>query len=66
MNYVSCDILKKLKYTPAVRSIFYRNSSLQAVCDISDRAYHGLCVLNNDMGRRLRLQQQCSYQEARG
>ena len=28
-----CIVLKKLKYTPAVRSKICRNSSLQAVCD---------------------------------
>ena len=39
--------------------------SLQAVCD-SDRAYHGLCVLIKDIGRRLPLQRQCSYQGEQG
>ena len=28
----------------------------------SDRAYHGLCVLIKDIGRRLPLQLQCIYQ----
>ena len=28
----------------------------------SDRAYYGLCVLVEDIGRRLPLQLQCSYQ----
>ena len=32
----------------------------------SDRAYYGLCVLIKDMGRRLPLQLQCSYQGQQG
>ena len=32
----------------------------------SDRAYHGLSVLIKDIGRRLRLQLQCSYQGQQG
>ena len=32
----------------------------------SDRAYYGLCVLINDIGRRLPLQLQCSYQGQQG
>ena len=32
----------------------------------SDRAYYGLCVLIKDIGRRLPLQLQCSYQGQQG
>ena len=32
----------------------------------SDRAYYGLCVLINDIGQRLPLQLQCSYQGQQG
>ena len=32
----------------------------------SDRAYHGLCVLIKDIGRRLPLELQCSYQGQQG
>ena len=32
----------------------------------SDRAYYGLCVLIEDIGRRLPLQLQCSYQGQHG
>ena len=32
----------------------------------SDRAYYGLCVLIKDIGRRLPLQPQCSYQGQQG
>ena len=32
----------------------------------SDRAYYGLCVLLNDLGRRLPLQLLCSYQGQQG
>ena len=47
--------------------IFCRNSSLQSVCDTySDRACYGLCVLIMDIGRRLPLQLQCSYQGLQG
>ena len=40
---------------------FRRNSSLQAVCDTPIALYE-LCVLIKDIGRRLPLQLQCSYQ----
>ena len=46
--------------------MFCRNSSLQAVGDNSDRAYYGLCVLIKDIGRRLPLELQCSYQGQQG
>ena len=32
----------------------------------SDRAYYGLCVLIKDIGRRLPLELQCSYQGKQG
>ena len=32
----------------------------------SDRAYYGLCVLTKDIGRRLPLELQCSYQGQQG
>ena len=32
----------------------------------SDRAYYGLCVLIKDIGRRLPVQSQCSYQGQKG
>ena len=32
----------------------------------SDRAYYGLCILIKDIGRRLPLQLQCSYQGQQG
>ena len=46
---------------------FCRNSSISASCvRYSDRAYYGLCVLIKDIGRRLPLQLQCSYQGQQG
>ena len=46
------DILSKLIFASCVR--------------YSDRAYYGLCVLIEDIGRRLPLQLQCSYQGQQG
>ena len=56
---------KKWKYTPAVRSKI-SSKLIFASCVYSDRAYHELCVLIKDIGRRLPLQLQCSYQGRRG
>ena len=36
------------------------------MCDNSDRAYYGLCVLIKDIGRQLPLQLQCSYPGQQG
>ena len=44
---------------------FCRNSSSQTVC-YCYRAYYGLCVLIKDIGRRIPLQLQCSYQGQQG
>ena len=47
--------------------MFCRNSSLQAVCDTPIARITGwLCVLIKDIGRRLPLQLQCSYQGQQG
>ena len=41
--------------------MFCRNSSLQAVCDTPIARITG-CVIIKDIGRRLTLQLQCTYQ----
>ena len=53
---------KKWKYTPAVRSKILSELIFASCVCYSDRAYYGLCVLIEDIGRRLPLQLQCSYQ----
>ena len=55
-------ILQKLKYTPAVRSNILSKLIFASCLWYSDRAHYELCVLIKDIGRRLPLQLQCSYQ----
>ena len=57
---------KKWKYTPAVRSKILSKLIFASCVWHSDRAYYGLCVLIKDIGRRLPLQLQCSYQGQQG
>ena len=65
--YIYLDyILQKLKYTPAVRSNILSKLIFASCVWYSDRAYYGLCVLIKDIGRRLPLQLQCSYQGQQG
>ena len=53
---------KKWKYTPAVRSKMSSKLIFASCVWYSDRAHYELCVLIKDIGRRLPLQLQCSYQ----
>ena len=53
---------KKWKYTPAVRSKISSKLIFASCVGYSDRAHYELCVLIKDIGRRLPLQLQCSYQ----
>ena len=53
---------KKWKYTPAVRSKISSKLMFASCVWYSDRAHYELCVLMKDIGRRLPLQLQCSYQ----
>ena len=55
-------IKKKWKYTPAVRWNILSKLIFASCVWFSDRAYYGLCVLITEIGRRLPLQLQCSYQ----
>ena len=57
---------KKWKYTPAVRSKISSKLIFASCVWYSDRAYYELCVLIKDVGRRLPLQLQCSYQGQQG
>ena len=59
-------ILRKIKYTSAVSSIILSKLVFASCVWYSDRAYYGLCVLIRDIGRRLPLQLQCSYQGQQG
>ena len=64
---VSIIVLKKLKYTPAVRSKILSKLIFASCVWYSDRAYWRLCVLVEDISRWLPLQQlQCSYQGQQG
>ena len=47
---------------PAVRSRISSKLIFASCVGYSDRAYYELCVLIKDIGRRLPLQLQCSYQ----
>ena len=60
------NIMKKWKYTPAVRSNILSKLIFASCVWYSDRAYYGLCVLIKDIGQRLPLQLQCSYQGQQG
>ena len=53
---------KKWKYTPAVRSKISSKLIFASCLWYSDRAHYELCVLIKDIGRRLPLQLQSSYQ----
>ena len=54
---------KKWKYTPAVRSKISSKLIFASCAWFFDRAhYYELCVLIKDIGQRLPLQLQCSYQ----
>ena len=53
---------KKWIYTPAVRSKISSKLIFESCVWCSDRAHYELCVLIKDIGRRLPLQLQCSYQ----
>ena len=57
---------KKWKYTPAVRSKISSKPILASCVWYPDRAHYELCVLIKDIGRRLPLQLQCSYQGQQG
>ena len=57
---------KKWKYTPAVRSKISSKLIFARCVWYSDHAHYELCVLMKDMGRRLPLQLQCSYQGQQG
>ena len=56
----------KNRYTPAVRSKILSKLILASCVRYSDRAYYPLCALVKDIGRRLPLQLQCSYQGQQG
>ena len=60
------SILEKTKYTPAVRSNILVKLIFASCVPYSDRACYGLGVLIKDIGRRLPLQLQCSYQGQQG
>ena len=62
----STHVLSKLKCTPAVNSIELSKLFIASWVWYSDRAYYGLCVLIQDIGRRFPLQPQCSYQGQQG
>ena len=53
---------KKWNNTPAVRSKISSKLIFASCVWYSDLAYYELCVLIKDIGRRLPLQLQCSYQ----
>ena len=57
---------EKWEYTPAVRSKILSKLIFVNCVWYFDRAYYGLCVLIKDIGRRLPLQLQCSYQGQQG
>ena len=57
---------KKIKYTPAVGSNILSKLIFASCVWYSDRSYYGLCVIIKDIGRRLPLQPQCSYQGQQG
>ena len=54
------------EYTPAVRSNILSKLIFASCVWFSDRAYYGLCVLIENIGRRLPLHLQCSYQSQQG
>ena len=56
----------KIKQTPAVRSKILLKLIFASCVWYSDRAYYGLCVFIRDIGRRLPLELQCSYQGQQG
>ena len=58
--------IKKLMYTPAVRSNILSKLFFASCVRYPDPAYNGLCVLIEGIGRRLPLQLQCSYQGQQG
>ena len=60
------DYYKKWNYTPAVRSKISSKLIFASCVWYSDRAYYELCVLIKDIGRRLPLQLQCSFQGQQG
>ena len=64
--YESVPKLYYKKYTPGVKSNILSKLIFASCVRYSDRAYHGLCVLIKDIGRRLPLQLQCSYQGQQG
>ena len=57
---------KKWKYTPAVRSKISSKLIFASCVWYSDRGHYELCVFIKDIGRRLPLQLQCSYQGQQG
>ena len=57
---------KKKKHSTPVRSTISSKLIFESCVWYSDRAYYGLCVLIKDIGRRLPLQLQCSYQGHQG
>ena len=58
--------IKKKQYTQAVRSELLWKIIFAIRVWYSDGAYYGLCVLIEDIGRRLPLHLQCSYQGLQG
>ena len=64
--YQGCIFTIRLKYTQVVRSKMLSKLIFASCVWYSDRAYYGLCVLLKGTGRRLPLEQQCSYQGQRG
>ena len=58
--------LNKFRYTPAVRSKILSKFNLARCVRYSYRACCGRCVAIKDLGRRLPLQLQCSYQGQQG
>ena len=63
---LTLTVYYKKKYTPAVRSKILSKLIFASCVWYSDRAYYGLCVRIKDIGRRLPLQLQCSYQGQQG
>ena len=59
-------ILKKIKIHSSCEIEYFVETHLCKLCEYSDRAYYGLCVLIKDIGRRLPLELQCSYQGQQG
>ena len=72
---------KETSLVPKMHFLYDKNKKIHSSCEIedfvethicklcvilSDRAYYGLCVLIKDIGRRLPLQLQCTYQGQQG